>query len=244
MDSHPGASTPQHPLASTETANDRFKRSFENRLWVSILAAIIVHAAVLGLFPTMYAADLAVAPEEIAMIDLPEKIEFPPPPEPIQRPARPVISASALDPDLTIPETTFETLPPTRTPPPPVTRVDSTSDRGAFTPYEVAPVLANRPEVARALEREYPPLLRSAGIGGEIILDFHISEAGEVLETVLAGSSGHAALDAAAQRVAEAMRFSPARNLDKNVAVWVRLRVTFEPGGTPTADFDTEVPGR
>jgi len=95
------------------------------------------------------------------------------------------------------------------------------------TPFTVAPELKNRDEVRRALERFYPPLLRDAGIGGTVLVWFFIDETGTVQKSQVKESSGHKALDEAALKVAEIMRFSPALNRDKKVAVWVALPITF-----------------
>ena len=79
----------------------------------------------------------------------------------------------------------------------------------------------------RALEREYPPLLRDAGIGGTVKVWFFIDENGVVRNQVVHETSGHEALDAAALRVAPVFRFTPALNRDKAVPVWVSLPITF-----------------
>lgn len=96
-----------------------------------------------------------------------------------------------------------------------------------FTPYTVAPRILNRDEVATALQREYPPLLRDAGIGGRVIVYFFIDAEGRVQEVRVDKSSGHPALDAAALNVGRAMRFAPAMNRDKKVPVWVSFPITF-----------------
>ncbi|HEX7089394.1 MAG TPA: TonB family protein [Longimicrobiales bacterium] len=96
-----------------------------------------------------------------------------------------------------------------------------------FTPYTVAPELKNREEVARALSRYYPPLLRDAGIGGTVLVWFLIDEEGKVRKYQVKESSGHEALDEAALKVADIMRFSPALNRDRKVTVWVALPITF-----------------
>jgi TonB family protein len=118
MDRDAGPGTPQVSTMSMETANDRFKKTSESWFWGSMIAAVVIHAAVFTLFPEMRTTDWA---------------------------------------------------------------------------------------------------------SGD--------ETGAVLETRLAESSGHAALDQAAQEVAKVMRFTPATNLDRNVAVWVRLKVQFKPIG-------------
>jgi TonB family protein len=100
-------------------------------------------------------------------------------------------------------------------------------DGPVFTPMTVRPELANRPEVQRALVRNYPPLLRDAGIGGSPTVHFFIDETGEVRRLLLSRSSGYPALDEAALAVAKVMRFSPARNRDRDVAVWVEIPIIF-----------------
>ena len=92
---------------------------------------------------------------------------------------------------------------------------------------DVYPVLRNRDEMARLLESEYPPLLRDAGIGGTVKVWFYIDEAGEVVKTQVHPSSGHAALDDAAMRIAQKYDFSPATNKDGAVPVWISLDIMF-----------------
>ncbi|MEX2472331.1 MAG: M56 family metallopeptidase, partial [Gemmatimonadota bacterium] len=99
-----------------------------------------------------------------------------------------------------------------------------------FTPFTVAPSIANRVEVIDAMEREYPPLLRDAGVGGTVRVYFYITETGEVGERRIDESSGHEALDRAALRVASVYRFTPALNRDDPVPVWVSFPITFQVG--------------
>jgi TonB family protein len=113
-----------------------------------------------------------------------------------------------------------------------------------FTPYEVAPEVLNPGEVQQALREEYPSLLRDAGIGGVVLLHLHITEEGRVRHTALAESSGHEALDRAAERAAQAFRFSPAVNRDQEVPVWVQVPIRFEPGERQAAAAGRDVPVR
>lgn len=96
-----------------------------------------------------------------------------------------------------------------------------------FTPFTTAPRLLNASDVARALESSYPPLLRDAGIGGEVVLWFLLDEEGAVRQVRIARSSGYPALDEAALRVARSMRYSPAENRDRRVAVWIQIPIKF-----------------
>ena len=97
-----------------------------------------------------------------------------------------------------------------------------------FTPFTLAPQLINLTEVQRALTREYPTVLRDAGIGGRVEVWFFIDAEGRVANMLLNRSSGQEALDQAALNVASIYRFSPAMNRDERVPVWVSLPITFQ----------------
>jgi protein TonB len=108
----------------------------------------------------------------------------------------------------------------------------ASTDEGAgaehvFTPFTVAPELRNRAEVGRALQHSYPVLLRDAGIGGEVLVWLLIDTSGNVMRADVKQSSGHTALDDAALKVALTMKFTPARNRDQAVQVWVAVPVSF-----------------
>jgi TonB family protein len=94
-------------------------------------------------------------------------------------------------------------------------------------PMSVRPELLNADEVARALDRNYPPLLRDAGIGGVPVVWFFVDIDGLVKKAQLSKSSGHASLDEAAIRVASVLRFSPAMKDGEKVATWVELPIAF-----------------
>ncbi len=100
-----------------------------------------------------------------------------------------------------------------------------------FTPYSVAPELKNAGEVQRALVREYPSILKDAGITGRTLVWVLIDEHGKVLRTQVKESSGTPQLDAAALRVAQVMEFTPALNHDRRVRVWVAVPLRFALGG-------------
>lgn len=107
----------------------------------------------------------------------------------------------------------------------------SLSEEPTFTPFTIAPSITNRSEVVAAMNDEYPPLLRDAGIGGTVVVWFFIEETGQVGDVRIHESSGHRAIDDAALRVAGVYRFSPARNGDEAAPVWVQFPITFQASG-------------
>ena len=110
-------------------------------------------------------------------------------------------------------------------------RQDSTEanpDVPGFTPMTVRPQLLNSEEIQRVLMREYPAVLRDAGIGGAPVLWLYIGTDGTVQRTQVQETSGFEALDQAAANVASVMRFTPAQNRDQTVAVWVQIPIRFQ----------------
>ena len=210
-----------------ETANDRFKRGFGSRFWLGLLAATLAHAALMALFPGVGIAPVLADNRGMTTLELPD-IRLPEEPAAVPRPAAPVAGDRDVDIDITIPRTDLESNPPALLPPPPGPADRDLSAAPTFTPSTVSPRLDNPGEVVRLLERFYPPFLRDAGIGGTVRVWFFIDAEGRVQRTLIDESSGFDDLDAAALRVADRMRFTPAWNRDRRVPVWVSIPIVFE----------------
>lgn len=147
-----------------------------------------------------------VAEEEAEVVQVPPEIQVP---------GTPSKEEAELSPEIEVPAS------------PPTAAGSELSAAPTFTPYTVRPDIKNRAEVARALEREYPPLLKDASIGGTVLIWFFLDEAGRVQRLMVNESSGHKALDDAALRVGAVIEFTPAMNRDKEVPVWISLPITF-----------------
>ncbi|MQA89753.1 MAG: TonB family protein [Gemmatimonas sp.] len=211
-------------------ANDRLKNSFNNWFWGSVLAAAIIHFLAIAFFPEMTAEDVSIASEEMEQVEIMNEFEIPPPPEQISRPAVPVLSTDiSIADDITIGEVTFDENPVSDLPPPPTGDGVNVSDQPTFTPFEVRPELRNRSAYSSALQSQYPPMLRDAGIGGTVTLWVFINESGGVENTRIVAPSGYEQLDQVAESVMrEVAEFSPALNRDQQVPVWIQIPVTFQ----------------
>lgn len=211
--------------AVPRTANDRLKDGFELRLALSFMAAVLLHTLVFKLWPAVQVERWNVADRVIDVIPV-QEYDLPADPTPLARPAVPNPTATAVSVDETMPIFSWRDV--VELPlPRPADPAQVVGNGMPYTPHDVEPSLLNPAEIQRALLREYPPALRDAGIGGTIQLLVHIDAMGNVLEARVGGSSGMESLDAAALRVADALRFRPAQNRDLPVEVWIRLPVTF-----------------
>lgn len=219
---------PELTARLTGAANERFKRSFSSWFWGSITAATTLHFAIFAFLPSMAVAVAGPDVTTTEVINIPPEVDVPPPPEALRRPARPVINPVALDDDLTIPHNTIVDQIPNLLPPRPKAADTTLAEWPRFVVTTVKPKLLNLEEVNRVLEREYPALLKDAGIGDTTRVHLFVDEGGIVRNQLVDVSSGHAGLDNAALKVVTVARFSPAQNRDKTVAVWVSMAITFE----------------
>jgi periplasmic protein TonB len=216
-------------VEALDTANERFKGRFKSFFWASMILATAAHFGAFAFWPELTAEDFSFTSEELTAIDLPPEVEIPPPPARMSRPATPVLAAAEIDDDITIAPTTFEMNPVEALPPPPtLTEEVDLSEAPTFTPFTVAPEILNRDEIIDAMISKYPPLLKDAGIGGEVRVFFFIDAEGRVQTTRIDQSSGQKMLDDAALAVASLYRFSPALNRDERVPVWVSFPIRFE----------------
>jgi protein TonB len=220
----------------------------------STATSIVVHAAIIvGLvYATAHAAAAPVKEDAPVLIQLAPEEPPPPPPPPPKLDVPPPQAAEAPV------AKGFQTLAvpdvvPPDIPPPQVgvqIREEDFSARGVaggkadgkeggrvtndlaaapfVVPMDVAPKLLNREAVGQAIQRNYPPMLRDASIGGTTTLWFFIDETGKVVKTVIKKPSGYDLLDNAAKKVADIMKFTPALSQDKKIPVWVALDVVFQ----------------
>jgi periplasmic protein TonB len=213
-------------------ANEVLKRRSKQTFAWAIVLSTAAHFLFLAYSPAFRTGDIGFGSSEMTAIDLPPpEIDIPPPPEQIARPATPVVSAATIDEKITIAATTFEANPINALPPPPPSaspKSNDISDAPTFTPMTVAPQLVNEAEVTQLLQKNYPPLLREAGISGVVTVWFYLDTTGRVVRTLIARSSGHGEMDQAALDVADVMRFRPAKNRDRIVDVWVQIPITFQ----------------
>ena len=111
---------------------------------------------------------------------------------------------------------------------------ETPADEGVYdiSSVEEKPSPRNPADVMRYVERNYPPLLRDAGVGGTVVLKFQVNEDGTVAaSTIEVVSSENEQFSDVAKKAVERMRFRPAKVNDRAVKVLVTLPITFQAPG-------------
>lgn len=210
-----------------ETANERMKRESESWLPRAIVAAVVVHFALFAFWPDMMVADIN-GERNDDFIVIPPTLDLPQPPEQIQRPALPQVSTSIIDDDITIPPTDYSHWTPDRLTPPTAQASERALEEFiAFAPTMVPPRLLNTQVVERALQQNYPTLLREAGVGGTVEVSLWLDVDGAIVRSTISRSSGYPAFDQAALRVVDVMRLTPAISMNTPTRVVVTLPIVF-----------------
>ncbi len=93
-----------------------------------------------------------------------------------------------------------------------------------FVPYEIAPKVLNLVQIEKSIE--YPDIAKKAGIEGTVYLKVLVWTDGTVKRVKIIKSL-YDALDNAAVKAAYHLRFKPALQRDKPVAVWVAIPFKF-----------------
>lgn len=98
------------------------------------------------------------------------------------------------------------------------------ADEGTYelSAVEEMPRVTNASDFQRQLSRNYPALLRDAGVQGTVQVRFRVNEDGRVdSESITITSSSHEQFNDATIRAVRTLRFRPARVNGRPVRVWV-----------------------
>jgi len=199
------------------TANKEFKAAYPKYLRNALFAAIFLHAAVFVLSPPFTFKPYKLQEEQFEVVDVPDNIEIPPPPQEIQMPQVPVEAADdEADEAEDLPETTFDDFDDLPPPPPP-----GGGDSGVFLAFDEPPVLVHFESPS------YPDLAREAGIEGTVRVKVLVAEDGKVLSAELISSDVTPAMEKEALKAARMCRFKPAKQRTQPVKAHVMIPFIF-----------------
>jgi len=84
-----------------------------------------------------------------------------------------------------------------------------------------------KPQTKRIPKPKYPELARQAGVEGQTVIDALVDIDGKVIDAKIRKSSGNTSLDEAAMNAARGAEFTPAKQRDQLVRVWVSIPFKF-----------------
>ncbi len=151
---------------------------------------------------------------ETVMEALPPELEKVAEPPKVEKPQMPVAAASEEEVEAkTIEATTFSEI---------VKRPEETDiPIVPFWKVEVKPQPVSIPTPV------YPEMARNAGIEGQVVVKALVDVTGDVIEAEVMKSSGNQTLDAAAVEAAYKAKFTPAKQRDQPVRVYVSIPYRF-----------------
>jgi protein TonB len=198
----------------SSTINTLFKKKYSKYLEVALAGAVVIHVAIFVFAPPYVPQPYKLREKKLSLVELPQNIEIPPPPEEIERPQLPQEAEISDD------VSEEETIAPTEFNPfePPV--IPSQPDMPeVFFAYD------SPPQVIRTVNPEYPELASEAEAEGVVQVEVTIDETGRVTYARVVASDTIESLNLAALEAAKKFLFKPAKQRD--MAVKCRIVIPF-----------------
>lgn len=214
-----------HELIRKKNPEFDLKRTYHKVLRFSTIGSIVLHLGVVIAFPSFQSDARKPKTKDIIIetVDIPEtrQIQRPPPPP---RPAMPIETENDDVPDdVTIASTDLDLEDVDFDIPPHPSNEEPIAEEEEILEFFM---VEQKPEIVKQVPPEYPEVARKAGIQGAVIVKVLIGTQGQVEEaTVLRGKEilQRAALEAIYQ-----YQFSPAKQNDKPVKVWLTMPIRFQ----------------
>lgn len=164
---------------------------------------------------------------EIEVEEIPPTEQIMRPPAP-PRPAVPVpTEAEEIPEEETIEATDFDLMSTPLPPPPEISEKDA-SDVYQFIPYDEPPEMIGGMAALLSV-LEYPEIARKAGMEARVIIGVYVDEKGKTIKTqVLQPSGAKLGFEEAASAALMKMKWKPAYQRDRPVAVWISVPVSFK----------------
>ncbi len=193
------------------------KREYPIYLRIGIAGALLIHILLFVLLPREIKVTPYKPKKKIELIaeNIPSELQEIVEPPPEQKPALPVAAESEAEVEAaTISTTDFAEI----------YKKPEESVEVPVVPYYKVEV---KPKPIRQVKPVYPELARKAEIEGTVVVSALVDTDGKVIDVKILKSSGNAELDRAAVQAARQWLFSPAKQRDRYVRVWVSIPFHF-----------------
>lgn len=197
------------------TANDRFKARYPIYIRWATATALAIYILVFLFSPDIKITPYRMQEEQIQVVDIPQNFDIPPPPQELPRPQVPIEAApdAEVDEDVEIADTLPESF--DFVPPPPTGTTGNT-----FVAFDT------KPEIVTYAPPVYPEFAREAALQGLVLVNVLVGPDGRVQQAVIV-QTAHRVLDEAALVAARKCIFTPGKQRDIPVPVWVTLPFNF-----------------
>ncbi|MGD8394320.1 MAG: TonB family protein [Candidatus Eiseniibacteriota bacterium] len=181
-----------------------------------LLISVVGHILYLTFGPAPEAKPYELREKKIEVIDIPDEIFIPPPPQEVERPQLPQEAevSDEVDEEETIEETEFNPFQPPVAP-------ARQARQEAFVAFDTPP------RAVRKVEPDYPELARQAHAQGTVHVQVTIDETGRVINAAVIKSDTIQSLEEAAIAAAYKFLFTPAKQRDVPVKARIVLPFRF-----------------
>lgn len=209
----------QHNSTAILSANDTFKLKYPRYLKGAILAALVLTALLVWLWPDIQPNPYQLRQKvEMVWVDVPDPIEIPEPPTLLVAPRIPPVIIAAPEDDPKAEDPWWEPVPfwdPAPTPNPGPTSYDGFVASSAI------------PQLTFQVKAEYPEIARRAQLEGTVLVHVLVNVNGRVEQAVVI-QGAHPILDKAAIAAARKCQFTPAKQREMKVKAWVAISYRFK----------------
>jgi len=201
------------------SANDQFKAKYGKYLRNSGLVALLIILALFAFTPRYVPKPYTMRSTVFEAVDMEEPtLELPPPPEDVPRPQAVVEVApdDEVGEEIDIAESLFDDFESI-----PVATGDASAGAG-----EGFVVSQEKPKLVKFVPPDYPEMARASQLEGTVMVKVYVGTDGSVLDAIVI-QSVHPMLDNAAKEAARKCKFTPGKQRNIPVKVWMAIPFRF-----------------
>lgn len=209
----------QYVFLAPLSANESFKLKYPRYLKLALLLALIITALLLWLWPDVQPNPYRLRQStEMVWYDIPDPMDIPEPPQPVQAPRLPPVIEAVPEEDPNAIDPNWEPVDFWEPSPPP-----AATGPEAYDGFRASSAL---PRITYQAKADYPEIARRSGLEGTVMFKALVDPLGQV-DQVMVVNGVHPLLDRAALDAARKCRFTPAKQRELKVQAWVAIPYRF-----------------
>lgn len=215
--SGPAKNAQDYEAVVLHNENDRFKARYAIYMRWALGTSFIIYLIIFLFTPVFDITPYSLPDEQVEVIDIPETLDIPPPPQELPKPQVPIEAAPDAEVEEeveiadTLPDNFDDFIPP------------PSGDGGAGRDFVA---FDTKPEIKRWVPPRYPEVAREMQLEGLVIIDVFVGTDGRVMEARVSRPQ-HNLLNQAALEAARKCTFTPGKQRNIPVPVWVSLPYDF-----------------